>query len=92
MTHVDFPMFLKMLRAAGEHSAEDTLADVSVPTLVVAGEKDTFTPAFLAQSMAKAIPGAELLVVAKGSHVAPIEQPELVNATIERFLRERVLA
>jgi pimeloyl-ACP methyl ester carboxylesterase len=91
MTHVDFPMFLRMLRAAGEHSAEDMLADISVPTLVVAGERDTFTPAFLAQTMAKAIPGAELLVVAKGSHVAPIEQPELVNATIERFLRERVL-
>jgi pimeloyl-ACP methyl ester carboxylesterase len=91
MTHVDFPMFLRMLRAAGEHSAEEVLADIGVPVLIVAGERDTFTPSFLAQSMAQALPRAELCIVAKGSHVAPIEQPELVNATIERFLRERVL-
>jgi pimeloyl-ACP methyl ester carboxylesterase len=92
MTHVDFPMFLKMLRAAGEHSAEDMLRDIEVPVLIVAGERDTFTPPFLAQGMAKAIPNAELLMVKNGSHVTPIEQPELVNETIDRFLRERVLS
>jgi len=92
MTHVDFPMFLRMLRAAGDHSAEKYLGEVDVPTLIIAGERDSFTPAYLAQSMAEAIPGAELLVVPRGTHVAPIEQPELVNARIETFLRERVLA
>ena len=92
MTHVDFPMFLRMLRAAGDHTAGDWLSEIAVPTLVVAGERDTFTPAFLAESMAKAIPGAELMMLARGTHVAPIEQPEAVNARIESFLRERVLA
>jgi pimeloyl-ACP methyl ester carboxylesterase len=90
MTHVDFPMFLRMLRAAGEHSAESFLGEVKVPTLVVAGEKDTFTPAFLAEAIVEKIPGAELLMVTKGTHVAPIEQPELVNARIETFFRDRV--
>jgi pimeloyl-ACP methyl ester carboxylesterase len=92
MTHLDLPMFLRMLRAAGEHSAGDFLPDVKVPTLVVAGERDTFTPPFLAQAMANAIPGAELMLVARGTHVTPIEQPEAVNARIESFLRERVLS
>ena len=92
MTHVDFPMFLRMLRSAGEHSAEDMLARIDVPVLIVAGEKDTFTPAHLAQKMAEAIPHAELLMVKNGSHVAPIEQPELVHAAIDTFLRKRVLA
>jgi pimeloyl-ACP methyl ester carboxylesterase len=89
MTHVDFPMFLRMLRAAGEHTAGDLLARVDVPVLVVAGEKDTFTPAFLARAMAEALPKAELLLVPDGTHVAPIEQPELINTRIEQFLRER---
>ncbi|MDP9035025.1 MAG: alpha/beta hydrolase [Myxococcota bacterium] len=91
MTHVDFPMFLRMLHAAGEHSASDILSRIDVPVLVVAGERDTFTPAFLAKSMAEAIPRGELLLVPRGSHVAPIEQPELVNAGIKKFLRDRVL-
>lgn len=89
MTHVDFPMFLRMLRAAGEHTAEEYLSKIDIPVLVVAGEKDTFTPASLSESMAEQIPGAELLMVPGGTHVAPIEQPELVSAKITAFI-ERV--
>lgn len=89
MTHVDFPMFLKMLRAAGEHSAEEWLPKVDVPVLVIAGEKDTFTPASLSEFMTEQMPKAELLMVKGGSHVAPIEQPELVCAKIKAFV-ERV--
>jgi pimeloyl-ACP methyl ester carboxylesterase len=91
MTHVDFPLFLRMLRAAGEHTAGDLLARIDVPVLVVAGERDTFTPAFLAQAMAEAIPKGELLMVPRGTHVTPIERPELVDARILEFLRDRVL-
>jgi pimeloyl-ACP methyl ester carboxylesterase len=91
MTHVDFPMFLRMLRAAGEHTAGDILPHVDVPVLVVAGERDSFTPSFLATAMAETLPKGELLVVPGGTHVAPIEQPELVDARIIAFLRDRVL-
>jgi len=58
---------------------------------VVAGERDTFTPAFLARAMAEVIPKGELLMVTEGTHVTPIEQPDLVNARIETFLHDRVL-
>jgi len=91
MTHVDFPMFLRMLRAAGEHSAEEYLAKIDVPVLIVAGEKDTFTPASLSHFMAEQIPKAELLMLQGGTHVAPIEQPELVAERIKAFV-ERVTA
>jgi pimeloyl-ACP methyl ester carboxylesterase len=90
MTHVDFPMFLRMVRAAGEHTAEDLLPEIRVPTLIVAGEKDTFTPAYLAEAIAKAIPGAELLLLEAGSHVVPIEQHAIVDERVGRFLVERV--
>jgi pimeloyl-ACP methyl ester carboxylesterase len=91
MTHVDFPMFLRMLRAAGEHTAVDLLPSLDVPVLVIAGERDTFTPPFLATAMTEAMPHGEILMVPRGTHVTPIEQPEVVNARIEKFLRERVL-
>lgn len=91
MTHVDFPMFLRMLRAAGDHTAEAYLSKIDVPVLIIAGERDTFTPASLSTFMAEQIPNAELLMVPGGTHVAPIEQPDLVEARIQAFL-ERVSA
>ena len=92
MKSMNFPMFVSMLSAAGEHTAIDILSEVRVPVLVVAGERDTFTPAYLAEKMVKLLPDAQLLLVREGTHVAPIEQHELVDGVIETFLRERVLA
>lgn len=89
MTHVDFQMFLKMLRSAGDHSTEEWLGEIDIPVLIVAGEKDTFTPPSLSEAMAERIPNAEFLMVPGGSHVAPIEQPELVGGRIRAFV-ERV--
>jgi pimeloyl-ACP methyl ester carboxylesterase len=90
MTHVDLPMFLRMLRAAGEHSAEDLLPEVNVPVLVVAGERDSFTPPFLAERMAREMPQAELLMVRGGTHVTSIEQADLVDGRIQEFFETRV--
>jgi pimeloyl-ACP methyl ester carboxylesterase len=90
MIDIDVSMFLHTLKAAGEHSAADLLPLIKVPVLVIAGDRDTFTPPRYAEEMAAAIPGAELLTVSGGTHIAPIERRELVREHIERFLRERV--
>ena len=58
--------------------------------LVVAGEKDTWTPFSLSTSMHEAIPGSELLVLPAGTHTGPLEHPELVALRLEKFLAERV--
>lgn len=90
MVDIDVPMFLRMLRSAGDHSAADLLAQVNVPALVIAGDRDTFTPPRYAEEMAAALPQGELLMVQGGTHAAPIERRELVRERIERFFRERV--
>jgi pimeloyl-ACP methyl ester carboxylesterase len=92
MVDIDIPMFLRMLRSAGEHTAEDLLPSLDVPVLVIAGDRDSFTPPAYAEAMAAQIPDAELLMVAGGTHVVPLEQPEMVRIRIEQFVRERVLA
>jgi len=86
MGHIDPELFLALLRAAGEHSANDVLATVAIPTLVVGGMLDGFTPPQLSRRMAQTIPNAELLMVEDGSHTAPIERPETVNAAVLDFL------
>ena len=83
--------FLAMLRLAGEHTAEDLLPLIDVPTIVIAAERDTFTPAALARHMAESIPGGELFELRGASHAAPIEQPVAVELRVDKFLDERVL-
>lgn len=87
---IDPTLFVRLLASAGEHDARDHLARVDVPTLVVAGERDTFTPLRLSESIHRAIPGSELVVVPGGTHVAPLEDPELVAARAIAFLAARV--
>lgn len=83
--------FLAMLRLAGEHTAWDLLSTIAVPTIVMAAERDTFTPAALARHMAEAIPGGELFELRGASHAAPVEQPVAVELRVDKFLEERVL-
>jgi pimeloyl-ACP methyl ester carboxylesterase len=90
MARIDTRLFVAMLSSAGQHSADDLLPQVKVPTLVIAGERDGFTPAERSRAMAAAIPGAELLEIPSASHTAPIERPHLVDSTIREFVARRV--
>ncbi len=90
LSRVEMPLFLSMLAAAGEHSAVDLLPDVAVPTLVVAGGRDGFTPPELSRAMAEGIPGAELVEIEEGSHTAPLERPDLVGRAVREFLARHV--
>jgi pimeloyl-ACP methyl ester carboxylesterase len=87
---LDLGMFLRMLRAAGEHSAEDLLPNVKVPVLVVAGEHDSFTPPAVSRAMAEAIPGAELALMPGGSHLLPLERHDELKTIVLDFLARRV--
>ncbi len=82
--------FVRTLDSLKDHSAWDHLPHVDVPALVLGGEIDRFTPVWLSQRMAEHLPQAQCVIVPGGSHTAPLERPALVNATIERFLRDRV--
>ena len=60
------------------------LSKVSVPTLVVAAGEDLLTSS--AQEIAKAIPGARLLVAPHAGHAAALESLEVVNEAIAAHL------
>jgi pimeloyl-ACP methyl ester carboxylesterase len=90
MARIDVRLFLAMLSAAGRHTAEDLLPQVTVPTLVVAGARDGFTPPERSRAIATAVPSAELLEIRNASHTAPIEHPQLVNTTVRDFLARRI--
>jgi pimeloyl-ACP methyl ester carboxylesterase len=59
---------------------------IKVPTLVMVGEQDIATPPSRARRIVEGIEGAELVVIPDAGHLCTIEEPEAVNAAIERFL------
>jgi pimeloyl-ACP methyl ester carboxylesterase len=62
------------------------LAQIRVPVLVVAGDDDQITPAAGMEEMARAIPGAHFVVIREAGHLAPLEQPHVVNEAIKGLL------
>jgi pimeloyl-ACP methyl ester carboxylesterase len=86
LSNIDLDLYLGMLQHAGAHSAEDMLASIDVPVLVIAAERDTFTPVDVVRELAEHIPGAEYMELAGASHAAPVERADEINARVDTFL------
>ena len=72
---------------ADRDDATHWLASIHVPTLVIVGEHDAITPAAEMRRIAEAIPAARYVEVADAGHMAPLENPDAVNAAIREFLQ-----
>lgn len=64
----------------------DWLPSIAVPTLVLVGEHDLISPPETMHAIAERIPGSVYHVVPNAGHMAPLENPENVNAAIRQFL------
>lgn len=62
------------------------LPRIAVPTLVVVGRDDEFTPVSDARLMHERIPGATLVVVEGAGHLPNLERPTEFNAALGSFL------
>ncbi len=67
-------------RATSDPFSMDELGAISLPTLVVNGEKDTMVGA--PDSLAKAIPGA-LFVSVPGDHISAVAKPEFSRSVVD---------
>jgi 3-oxoadipate enol-lactonase len=63
-----------------------TLATISVPTLLVMGEEDTFAPFADGELMRQHISGSQLKLIPKAGHFAVWEEPEAVGKLLRRFV------
>jgi 3-oxoadipate enol-lactonase len=67
------------------------LADIKVPTLLVAGSDDKTAPPAVMEKMAGKIPGAEYVLLQDCGHLGPMDQPEAFNDALLYFLKNRGL-
>jgi pimeloyl-ACP methyl ester carboxylesterase len=72
----------------GRPSRERALAACRAPTLVVVGAGDRAQPAEQSQAIARAIPGARLLVLPDAGHLSALEQPAAFAEAALEFLHE----
>lgn len=64
------------------------LGQITVPTLVIAGEHDRPCPPRRASEIAAAVPGARLAIIPAAGHLSTVEQPDRVNDVLVPFIRE----
>ncbi|GII33874.1 alpha/beta fold hydrolase [Planotetraspora mira] len=64
----------------------ETLRTVRVPTLIVVGADDLYTPVEQAELMHTLVAGSALAVIDDAAHLPNLEQPERFNAALLRFL------
>lgn len=62
------------------------LGALRVPTLVLCGREDNWSPLARHEEMARRIPGSRLVVVADSGHMSTMERPEDVSAALQDWL------
>ena len=91
MFKTDINIATRILEQANRHDMLPVLGQIHQPTLVIAGNRDRFTPSYRSREMADRLPNAQLLTSAEGTHSLPLEQPDLVNLAVARFLDQRLI-
>ncbi len=64
------------------------LPQCDVPSLLICGIDDKISTVTEMQEMARSMPRANLVVVPEAGHMAPLENPAVVNAAIVEFIKQ----
>jgi len=83
---VDWKVYSELMARLGEHDARDVLTGLHPPLLVITGDRDMLTPAFIAEKIHRAVPGSRLVVIEGGTHYTPVEFPDIVAEELLSFL------
>ena len=75
-----------LLGMAERPDAGDWAGEIRVPTLVVAGADDILILPSESQSLAKAIPDAQLTLIPGAGHLVAFEQPDAFNEALSAWL------
>ena len=86
---LDLNAYVEIFERLGEHDARDVLPRIVVPTLVIGGGADRFTPPYLSEEIAHKVADSELMIVPGATHFGPLEYPDHMNARIAQFIERR---
>ena len=81
------PGYIACCEAIRDHDERTSIADIRVPTLVIAGTQDVATPPADGRFLADHIPGARY-VEFDTAHLSNVEQPQAFSKAVLEFLNE----
>ncbi len=79
-------VYKSVLRAVVSFDSRRHLAQITAPTLIVAGDRDRTVPMLCKQELARGIPNARLVIIPDSGHATPIDQHERFNEVLLEFL------
>jgi 3-oxoadipate enol-lactonase len=93
---------LKMMKATSPVSAatamrarsgridylNEVLPKIHIPTLIIVGRQDEFTPVAKAEEMQHALQNCALVIIENAGHMPNLEQPEAFNKIVLDFLKK----
>jgi 3-oxoadipate enol-lactonase len=88
MADSDTRTLLETYEAVAGDAAPELLGQIEPSTLLVAGERDPFTPRRIMEVMEERIPGASLTVYERATHYLPIEFPARLALDMARFMND----
>ncbi len=80
------PAYLAQLHSIRHHDTTDRLSQISVRTLVLAGEEDILIPVQLSKALHELVPGSEFRTT-KGGHGCIWEHPDPFNEQFINFIK-----
>lgn len=86
---IDMPREAKaaFAQTLGNLDLSEAVAHLTVPTLVLAGGRDRLTPPRHSELLVDELPGAELVVLPRSGHHAPVEDHAAVTDHLRRLAR-----
>ena len=89
MSGVPEATYRAALHAIAAFDRRAALAEIAVPTLLLAAEHDRTAPPEVMQSMAARIPQSQYVCMPAAGHIANLEQPAAFNAAVLSFLQSQ---
>jgi pimeloyl-ACP methyl ester carboxylesterase len=83
--------YRKAVRLLTTFDRRKELADIKVPTLLIAGSDDKTAPPSVMEKMWSKIPGAEYVLLEGCGHLGPMDRPDEFNAALLAFLKKNQL-
>jgi pimeloyl-ACP methyl ester carboxylesterase len=78
--------YIRLILAIRAFDVTHRLSEITCPTLVIAGDRDSTVPLRAKQYLASHIPGARFELIADSGHATPVDQPDLFNRIVLGFV------
>jgi pimeloyl-ACP methyl ester carboxylesterase len=81
--------YLRLFQSLEAHSVQHLLLDINTPTLIIAAQLDTLTPAYQSYEMGKQLKNSTLINYSWGTHFLLMEYPQEVSKNVVDFIQDR---